>query len=227
MRPVLVLRPEPGATRTADSARAMGLDAVVVPLFAVAPLEWSARSAHNFDAVIFTSANALAHGGPAIFGYTALPTYAVGTATAEAARRAGFVDVREGGSDAAALVERLAADGRARVLHLGGLDRRDAEAAGVTIERVALYESRALPKPEALATALVRAPVALAHSPRAAARLAELAAPEQRARVILAAISAAAASAAGAGWQSVAIADRPDDAALLELAARLCDTCDQ
>lgn len=227
MRQVLVLRPEPGASRTAAAARAMGLAPLVVPLFAVAPLEWSARSAHNFDAVMFTSANALAHGGPGILRYTALPTYAVGTATAEAAKRAGFVDVREGGSDAAALVERLAADGRGRVLHLGGLDRRDAEAADVTIERVAVYASRALPKPEALAMALARSPVALAHSPRAAARLAQLAAPEQRARVILAAISAAAASAARAGWQSIAVADRPDDAALLELAARLCDTCDQ
>jgi uroporphyrinogen-III synthase len=45
-----------------------------------------------------------------------------------------------------------------------------------------------------------------------------------RAPISLAAISAAAADAAGPGWAAVHVADRPRDHALLELAARLCKT---
>ena len=40
MRRVLVLRPEPGASATVERARARGLDAFAVPLFAIEPLDW-------------------------------------------------------------------------------------------------------------------------------------------------------------------------------------------
>ena len=45
-----------------------------------------------------------------------------------------------------------------------------------------------------------------------------------RATVRLAAISPAAAEAAGEGWKSLSVADMPRDHALLELAASLCQT---
>ena len=68
-----------------------------------------------------------------------------------------------------------------------------------------------------LANPLLRLPlagtVALVHSPRAGARLAALL--PDRADVRLAAISAAAAEAAGDGWAAVAVAPTPDDAALV------------
>jgi uroporphyrinogen-III synthase len=41
--------------------------------------------------------------------------------------------------------------------------------------------------------------------------------------IAIAAISRAAADAAGEGWKSVAVADEPSDDALLALAARLCN----
>ena len=63
--------------------------------------------------------------------------------------------------------------------------------------------------------------LALVHSPRAGARLAELV--DDRASIAIAAISVAAADAVGAGWTSIDIADRPTDDALLALAARLCN----
>jgi uroporphyrinogen-III synthase len=43
-----------------------------------------------------------------------------------------------------------------------------------------------------------------------------------RAKLILAAISAPVSAAAGGGWREVAIAAAPRDEALLELAAKLC-----
>ncbi len=52
------------------------------------------------------------------------------------------------------------------------------------------------------------------------ARLAELV--SERRTITLAAISGAAAQAAGAGWAQIAVADRPRDDALLALAQRLC-----
>jgi uroporphyrinogen-III synthase len=43
-----------------------------------------------------------------------------------------------------------------------------------------------------------------------------------RQTTIIAAISSAAAEAAGAGWQKVGVAEQPNEDALLALAARLC-----
>lgn len=67
--------------------------------------------------------------------------------------------------------------------------------------------------------------VALLHSPRAGARLAALIdqAGIARATLDIAAISHAAADAAGHGWGAVAVADAPNDAALIATAQRLAD----
>ena len=63
----------------------------------------------------------------------------------------------------------------------------------------------------------------LLHSPRAAARFAVLAG-NRRGAIRIAAISAETAAVAGAGWRSVDVAAAPRDQALLELAAKLCQT---
>ncbi|MGH6705496.1 MAG: uroporphyrinogen-III synthase, partial [Sphingomicrobium sp.] len=64
--------------------------------------------------------------------------------------------------------------------------------------------------------------VAAIHSPRAAARLAELA--NSRNLTSIAAISSAAADACGPGWERIEVAPRPDDMSLLAVAAMLCHT---
>ena len=61
----------------------------------------------------------------------------------------------------------------------------------------------------------------LIHSPRAGRRFAQLV--QDRGRIAIAAISASAASAVGAGWEVVEAATAPNDDALLALAARLCN----
>ena len=61
----------------------------------------------------------------------------------------------------------------------------------------------------------------MAHSPRAARRLAELV--DDKASVAIAAISREAAVAAGEGWAAVEVAAAPNDDALLALTERLCN----
>ena len=45
MRKLLLLRPEPGLSASAERARSMGLDAIACPLFRVEPVEFCADAA--------------------------------------------------------------------------------------------------------------------------------------------------------------------------------------
>jgi uroporphyrinogen-III synthase len=210
---LLILRPEPGASETAARARAMGLEPVVAPLFAITGLAAPPVEPGRFEAVLLTSANGARH-APA--GLTGLPCFAVGESTAAAARAAGFGDVRTGPWDGAAAAAMMAAAGVAKALHPCGRDHLAIVAQGVEIERRIVYSA------EPVARERFEGPaVAMIHSARAGARFAELAG--GKARISIAAISPAAAEAAGEGWAAKAVAETPRDQALLELAAKLCN----
>lgn len=213
MRPVAVLRPEPGNAATAARVAAIGRRAIRLPLFAVRPLTWTPPDLSGHDALLLTSANALRHGGAGLAALRALPALAVGEATAGAARRAGFAVALTGGSDAAALLALAEARGYRRLLHLGGRERTVSEGGAVT-RAIDVYASEAI-APATGDVAGLAGSIALLHSARAAARLAELVAAEERATIRLASIGAAVAAAAGGGWGGVAVADIPGDAALL------------
>jgi uroporphyrinogen-III synthase len=220
VRKVLILRPQPGADETVARARALGLEAVVAPLFTVKPLPWNLPEG-AYDAVLLTSANGARRGfKPELAN---LPCYAVGEATAQAVREAGATQVITGPSDGAAAVALMADAGVRSALHLCGRDHIPLTDPRLSIERAVVYASEASAAlPAAASTAVRDGALVLLHSPRAAALFASLA--PDRARIRIAAISAAAAEAAGPGWASVHIAERPRDHALLELAARLCKT---
>ena len=221
MNQVLILRPQPGADQSARLARSFGLKPVVAPLFRVRPLAWEPVEAAGFDAVMMTSANAARHGGPGLTPLRPLPCYAVGEATAAAAREAGFERVTAGEGDAEDLIDRCAGDGVRNLLHLGGREHRPVERPGLRVERRIVYASDAAGAlPAAAREAIEGGAVALLHSPRAAALFGELVA--ARRSIAIAAISAAAAEAAGDGWRVREAAPRPTDEALLELAAKLC-----
>ncbi|WP_310468545.1 uroporphyrinogen-III synthase [Sphingomonas sp.] len=217
MRTLFILRPEPGASDSAGRAKAMGLEAVVAPLFAVAPVAWDVPDAAGFDGLLLTSANPVRHGGEGLARVRGLPVYAVGEASAAAARAAGFSVAASGDGDVMRLLGSVAPG--LRLLHLCGANRRALDGAAQAITPVVVYCAEALARPDALDT--LGGQVAAVHSPRAAARLSELV--DQRSAIRIAAISAAAAEAAGDGWEHVETADAPSDAALLALAARLCD----
>jgi uroporphyrinogen-III synthase len=216
MKRVLILRPEPGASETLAKAREQGLDAVSVPLFEVEPLDWEAPEPGRFDGVLLTSANAVRHGGEQLQRYRGLKTYAVGEATAEAAREAGFDVAATGDSGVDRLLGSLEPD--LKLLHLGGADRREPDGARQTITGVPVYRSREIERPD---LSVAADGVALIHSPRAGERFAALV--SERRSTAIAALSDAAAKAAGKGWAAVESAEAPTDEALLALAARLCN----
>lgn len=215
-RAAVVLRPQPGAAATLRRLQALGLSARAVPLFAVEPVAWDPPDLAPVDALLVTSANAMRHGGPALTQLADRPVVAVGEATARAARAAGFTVALVGDSDAAAVVARARGAGWPRLLHLAGEDR----VALPDVPAITLYASRAVAVPPGRLAGL-RGTVVLLHSARAAGRLSELVA--RRGDIRLAAISAAVADAAGAGWQSVAFPAQPDDALLCALARGLAD----
>ena len=216
MRRVLVLRPEPGASATVAKARAMGLEAIALPLFRVEPIEWEPPDAATFDGVLLTSANAVRHAGEGLLTLRGFPAYAVGDSTAEAAREAGF-DIAAAGD---AGVDRLlgSIDPDLRLLHLCGEDRRAPVDPKQRITAVAVYRAIPVDRPDLRESEGV---VALIHSPRAGRRFAEVVPARQS--IAIAAISSAAAEAAGDGWAAVEAAAEPTDEALLALAARLCE----
>jgi len=217
--PLLVLRPQPGAAVTAAAASASGFAAIVAPLFVVRPVDWSVPSPLP-PAILMTSANAARHGGRVLAPLTEMPLYAVGEATAAAAREAGFARVVVGTQGVDAIVAQAARDGIRDLLHLAGRDHRAPEDALVGIRRRVVYAADAVTAlPEAAQAALPGA-IVLLHSPRAATLFATLVDPRA---LSVAAISPAVRAAAGGGWRAAAIADRPTDASLLAAAAKLCD----
>ena len=213
---ILVLRPQPGADETAARARALGLEPVVAPLFSVRPLDWTPPDPAGFDAVMLTSASAARQASEGLAPFRHLPCYAVGEATATAAAEAGFADIRVGPDDGSSLLLMMAEAEVRAVFHPCGRDHLALDLPGVAITRVPVYAAESAERLPVPAGGLL----ALLHSPRAAALFAGLAGDKSRVRI--AAISARTARAAGIGWQEVAIAPQPRDAALLELAVQLC-----
>ncbi|WP_454885940.1 uroporphyrinogen-III synthase [Sphingomonas oryzagri] len=218
-RPLLVLRPEPGASATVAKAWAMGLEAVVAPLFAIRPLAW-APPEERPEAVLFTSANAPRHGGGGLTALSDLPAYAVGTATAEAVREIGFDRIVTGDGDVETIVALARRDGVRSILHLAGRDHHEVMPDDIRIARRIVYASDCVEiLPEAACGVLPDA-VALLHSSRAARLFASLVDP---AGIAIAAISLDVLAAAGPGWRIAAAAERPTDASLLAVAAKLCN----
>jgi len=221
MRPLVILRPEPGASATAQEARRCGLDPRVMPLFEVRALEWDAPDSAPFDALLFTSANAIRHGGAGLDALRHLPAHCVGEATARAAREAGFNVSSVGPGRVDSLLESLPAD--LRMLHLCGLDRREPKSPRQAIHAVPVYRAEERSAPKDFAD--IHNSVVAVHSPRAGTALSAMVDRFglSRAIISIAAISPEAAKAAGNGWQAVEAADEPTDAALLAIASRLCN----
>ena len=219
MRRVIVLRPEPGASASVERARKLGLEAAAIPLFEIEPLDWEAPEAASFDGLLLTSANAVRSAGVKLERLRGLLVYAVGAATAEAAREAGFEVAAAGDAGVDRLLGSI--EGELKLLHLAGEHRKEASPKQ-SITTIPVYRSS---QKQGTDVAIAAGGVVLVHSLRAGRRFAELALENglKRASIALAAISPAAADAVGTGWERVEAADSPTDEALLALAARLCN----
>lgn len=218
-RPIAILRPEPGGAATAERVRAAGLDPLIMPLFAVVPLDWTPPDPASFDALLLTSANAARHAGSGLAALARLPVLAVGPETARAAERAGLRVIQSGHHGIDALLARQ--PWSQRLLWLAGRDRIAIEHPAIRTV-IPVYASDAVALTGEQAQSL-SGTVALAHSARAMRQLAaQLDAHDvPRASIRIAAISARAADADERGWGRVAIAPSPDDAALIAVAQPL------
>jgi len=219
--PLVIIRPEPGNTASVAAARALGIEAIGIPLFAIAPLD-SPLPAGPFDAVLAGSANAFRHGGDQLKSLLSLPVYAVGETTAAAAREAGFTVAAIGTGGLQTVLDSLP-PGPLRLLRLTGRERVSLNPPiGVELVEHVVYAANPLPLPPGLAAQFAMPAVIALHSAEAARHLAALVA--ERARLSLACIGPRVAEAAGGGWASVRAASSPDDTALLALAAEMCQT---
>jgi len=178
---IWITRAQPGADVTAERVRAMGHDAVVAPLLAVRVLPDVSIDLHGVAALAFTSANGVRAFADAS-GERGLKVFAVGAATAQAARAAGFKSVLSADGDVEALAEGIAArrgELRGAVLHPGALEPAGdlagaLEKQGVEARRLILYETAPVDLAAAEAEALSHSDAVLLHSPRAAQVLAKL-----------------------------------------------------
>ncbi len=230
--PLVIVRPEPGAERTAARARDQGWHVVKTPLFAVSPVPWEiARNPTNsentdYDALMIASANVFRCAGNDIGRFAKIPLYVVGDITAMMARHHGFTVTYTGSGGVSEVLPELEADGCRRVLWLSGRDTVPLPPHSLTIDRVTIYRSDALPMPDRLRETLASPAVILLHSARAAEHVrAECVA----ARIDLSGISVACfgpriAAAAGPGWGNISTARAHNDQALLEVARQLCKT---
>ncbi len=229
---LLVTRPLDESQALAERLEARGHQAAIEPLLTIAPDLFAPLSLEGVQALLFTSAN-----GVRAFALRSprrdLPVYAVGPATAAAAREIGCATVESAGGDVralAALVVTRLDPARGALLHVAGRvvagDLAGPLAArGFVVGRAALYAAEPATRLSAAAHDALADGVldgVLLFSPRSAATFAAVtAAPELRAalsRLTLFALSPAVAEAvADLGWRRVAIAATPDEDALLAL----------
>jgi uroporphyrinogen-III synthase len=178
---IWITRAQPGADVTADRVRALGHEAVVAPLLAVRVLPDVAVDLTGVAALAFTSANGVRAFADAS-GERSLKVFAVGAATAQAARQAGFRSVLSADGDVDALAEGIAVrrgELRGAVLHPGAAEPAGdlagaLEKHGVEARRLVLYETAPVALGDAQAELLGRSDAVLLHSPRAAQVLAKV-----------------------------------------------------
>jgi uroporphyrinogen-III synthase len=230
----LVTRPREDAASLAAALAAQGITPVLEPLLAirfvadgaeiVAPLLGDAQ------AVLFTSANGVRAFAAAV-PRRDLPVFAVGDATAGAARAAGFAAVASAGGsveDLAHLVQRHLQPSNGALVHaaagavagdLAGL----LGAAGFTMRRAVLYHAAPVQRLSQTTTAMLangEIALALFFSPRTAATFVRLAAAAGigaacRQMTAVALSPAVAASLDGLAWRAISVAAAPNEQALL------------
>lgn len=143
---ILVTRPEPGATRTAQRLRAAGFEPVVLPLTRIERLAFEMPEG-AFGGLVLTSAQALA--GTDVAAFTSLPVVAVGDTTAHAAREAGFqrIETATGSAESVAILAASVFRPNSRIFYVCGRVRRPElelllKKAGFSVVAVETYDAK-------------------------------------------------------------------------------------
>ena len=223
-RRVWVTRAEPGAAITAHRLRGLGFEPVVAPLIAVEPVAGGLIDLTGVAALAFTSANGIA----AFVDRSAersLPVFAVGAATADIARKAGFGTVSSADGDVETLALLIAARGPypGVVFHLAPAEGAGDLAGvlrgvGIPARRLVVYRSVDRPPDPATAALIPDLTAVLLHSPRAGRGLAAWLASHPAPNLIALCLSAkVAAPLSDLSLAAVRVAVAPTEAALLAL----------
>jgi uroporphyrinogen-III synthase len=208
---IWITRTQPQAEETADKVRALGHEPIIAPVLECQPLP-AILDLGGVTALAFTSRNAVA-AFAALTPRRDLPVFTTGEATAMEARLTGFAGVASAEGDVGDLARLIAERRPGSVLHPGAAEPAgdlvgELSKAGVVARSLAIYET--------IETGLA-APVAdavLVHSPRAGAIVARIAPPSLPVYAISA---AAAAPLIASNFQRVAVAQYPNEQALLKL----------
>ena len=218
IRRVWITRAQPGAARSAARLTALGFTPVIAPLLTIRPLPEALNAAPPLStvaALAFTSPNGVAAFAALTPEFRALPVFAVGDATAEAAREAGFTDARSAAGDVHDLARLIAASPIQGLILAPGAREPSGDLSALlpdhAVQRLPIYaavETDAAPPADFDAVML--------HSPRAARALAAILTPHAAAQRLAVCISAAAsAPLAALGFAEIRIADAPDEASML------------
>lgn len=159
---VLVTRPQPAASATAESLAALGHEPLLLPLARTVHDRAAGRAAleRPFDALVVTSAEALRAIAPMPVAILAHRIYCTGPATAGHAAEAGFTDIVAAEGTGLSLAARIAAEQPGRLLYLAGEPRSpDLEEklgeAGMPLETVVCYRMEETEPDAAALSALI------------------------------------------------------------------------
>ncbi len=225
--PLIVIRPEPGATATLIAARDMGLAALAYPLFSAEAVAWHAPDPAVYDGVLIGSANAIRHGGAGLKILRDLPAYAVGETTAATLRQAGFLVTATGKGGLQSVLDTLSDAKPLHLLRLAGEAHISLNVPDhITLTTKIVYRMIQHDFPPEMIAALQEQAIIALHSAEAARhfRAQCKAHAIDRTRLSLVTLGPRIEEAAGSGWGRIECSSTPDDAALLALAKRLCQT---
>lgn len=230
----LVTRPYEDAQRTAAELKARGHEAMIAPLLEIRFRDGPQLTLDGVQAILVTSANGLR----ALARRTArrdIPVFAVGAQTAEAARHAGFNEVKSADGDAGSLAHasaRWAAPDGGALFHASGAETRGGlverlRGLGFAVAGETLYDAVPVTElPPAAATALRRGALnaVLLYSPRSARTFADIVTRAGLADACtgLEALCISRATAdrlAPLSFKAIRVAERPDQGAMLALVA--------
>jgi uroporphyrinogen-III synthase len=221
--PVLAIRPEPGCSATIRAGLEAGLAIAGCPLSELRPLAWDPPVPRRIDGLLFGSANAARLAGPALAAFRGKRAFAVGAATAEAARSAGLDVAAIGRNGLQTLLDTLPPP--LTLLRLAGEEHVPLHPPpGIALETRIAYRSVPLTLPESAADTLRGGALVLLHSAAAARHLGAECdrLGVDRTAVAIAALGPRIAEAAGEGWRDRRAAGEPHEAALLALARDMC-----
>lgn len=233
MSQMLVTRPEPDAQLTLARLRALDIPVLGTPLMIRQTLDVSLPPADGFTAMVLTSANAVRAlaDRDAVDPYRHLPVFAVGDHTAREAEQAGFARVSSAAGAFQDLVNAIAISGLRGPLFYPAARHQSADLAralaplGVMVATAKVYEMVGVDGlPSGVSAGLADGSISavLVYSRRTAEIFAALTSaldrPQRQRLGMLCMSEAVAEPLLEARFSRIALADRPDEEAMLTLA---------